>query len=298
MVRGLMAPRPSPSAVAAGDSATAWPASRGRVRYPAVAGALGLTSLGCVASTLGLGRWAAPTGLGLALAFALAALALRRGRTLAVHGVSGSGPALVFEGAGYVLPRAAVRGGWVVPEARGARVELSRRGGAQVSADVSSVDDGAALLESAGIDAASQTQRITLGGEHDALRRALAALLFGGLQTLTVLALFAASSGLHGAPRAALFTAVTLGGFVMALRALGPTEMSLGARGVSLRRGLRRGVIPWEALRGAEAEGADVVLLREDGARERLGATDGDAARAARAAACVRAALGAARRGR
>lgn len=263
--------------------ASRWPIARARVRFTLLSRVASLGAIAALAATVAMGRWTMPYGLSLALLLVVAAAALRRGVDLDARAVSAEGDALRFEGGAgeRALARAQIEAGWVVPEATSARVEFRLRNGELVVADAADAEVANEVLEAAGFDAQRRALRVTLGRSWDGLARAIAALVFGGLQTFPLLLLFSAWLGMPPALRGVFFAVVAITGFVSASRFLGPAEILIGADGLSVRRGFRPRFLPYRLLRWVEADGEDIVLLLEDNQRVRISATDRDASRAA-----------------
>lgn len=259
-----------------------WTARAARVRHPAAARAAALASVAAVAGTLAAGAWFARFGLPVAAALALAAMLLRRGRALAVDHISLRDKALRVEAGdatALAVPVDEVTAGWVVPRAEGAEVELARRGGATVELAVEGTAEANEVLGALGFDARRRSLRVRLGRSWDGPLRAFGVLVFGGLQTLPLLALFAAWLHLGSAARSLLFSAVALGAYVSASRALGPPELTIGADGITLQRGFRPRFLPYRLLRWIERDGDDIVLLLADDQRIRVSPTSRDARR-------------------
>lgn len=265
--------------------AARWPMDRARIRYARHATGASLASIAALAATLAIGKWIVPWGVPLALALAVASALLRRGRALGGGELAVEGDALQLRtgGALRAVPRASIASGWVVPdpERDAARVELQLRDGRLISAEVSDGAVANAALEALGFDARQRALRVTLGRPWDGLSRALAALLFGGLQTFPLLVLFTAWLGLPPTVRAVFFAVAAIVGFTAASRFLGPAELVIGADGLSVRRGFRPRFLPYRALQWVDAEGDDIVLLLTDKQRVRVSATNRDRARAA-----------------
>lgn len=256
-----------------------WPVRAARVRYPFAARAAVFAALTAIAGTLALGRWAAPIGLTGGLALALVAVALRRGRALSATQISLRDKVLHLDGAKFSLAPAAVTAGWVVPLNDSAVVELERAGGATVALTVDDTATGNEVLGALGFDARRRSLKVRLGRPWDGPLRAVGALIFGGLQALPLLALFAAWLRLGSPARTLLFAAATVGGYLVASRSLGPQELTIGADGITLRRGFRPRFLPYRLLQWVERDGDDLLILLTDQQRIRVTPTSRDARR-------------------
>ncbi|MFO0626363.1 MAG: hypothetical protein U0325_12190 [Polyangiales bacterium] len=258
-----------------------WKVHAARARFPDAARRVAVAAVITLGATVTLGRWAALGGVAASALLGAVAAWLRRGRALPAGEAATDANALRL-GAGdgaFVLPAREVRAGWVVPGAQSASVVFERADGARVALTVDDTASAQEVLGAMGFDAQRRSLKVSLGRGWDGPLRALGVLLFGGLQTLPLLALFAAWLHLGPVSRALLFASVTVAGFIVASRTMGPPELTIGADGITLQRGFQPRFLPYRLLRWIERDGDDLVLLLVDDQRIRVTPTSRDAAR-------------------
>ncbi len=155
---------------------------------------------------------------------------------------------------------------WVVPGAASAAVEFLRANGDVVTADVASSEDGHAALAAAGIDARRRAVRVLLGGRWDGLGYGVATVLFVLLQGAPMFLLFALMAKLDSATTATLGLGLLAVACLLGARILGPAEVTVGADGVSWRRGFSRGFVAYRDLASVDAwHDNDIVLRKRSG---------------------------------
>jgi hypothetical protein len=258
-----------------------WKVHAARTRFPDAARRVAVAAVITLGATVTLGRWAALAGVAASALLGVVAAGLRRGRALPAGEATALADALRL-GAGpdaFVLHAKEVRAGWVVPGAQTASVEFERADGARVALTVAGTADAQEVLGAMGFDAQRRSLKVSLGRAWDGPLRALGVLLFGGLQTLPLLALFAAWLHLGPVARALLFASVAVAGFIVASRTMGPPELTIGADGITLQRGFQPRFLPYRLLRWIERDGDDLVLLLVDEQRIRVTPTSRDARR-------------------
>lgn len=258
-----------------------WKVHAARARFPDAARRVAVAAVITLGATVTLGRWAALGGVAAGALLGLVAAWLRRGRALPAGEATVLAESLrLVDGAdAFALPATEVAAGWVVPGERTASVEFERRDGARVALTVDDAARAQEVLAAMGFDAQRRSLRVRLGRAWDGPLRALGVLLFGGLQTLPLLALFAAWLQLGPVARALLFASVAVAGFVVASRTMGPPELTIGADGITLQRGFQPRFLPYRLLRWIERDGDDLVLLLVDDQRIRVTPTSRDARR-------------------
>lgn len=258
-----------------------WKVHAARARFPSAAQRVAVAAVITLGATVTLGRWAGLGGVAASALLGLVAAWLRRGRALPAGDAEVRADALRL-GAGpetFVLRVEEVRAGWVVPGARSATVEFERRDGARVALAVDDTPSAQEVLGAMGFDAQRRSLKVVLGRAWDGPVRGLGVLLFGGLQTLPLLALFAAWLHLGPVARALLFASVAVAGFIVASRTMGPPTLTIGADGITLQRGFQPRFLPYRLLRWIERDGDDLVLLLVDDQRIRVTPTSRDASR-------------------
>ncbi len=159
-----------------------------------------------------------------------------------------------------------VTAGWVVPGLQGAAVEFLRANGDVITGDLSSIEDGHAALSAAGINARKRAVRVLLGGRWDGLGYGLATVLFVLLQGAPMFLLFAILTHLDGTATAALGAGLLTVACLLGARILGPAEVTVGADGVSWKRGFSNGFVPYRELASVDTwHGNDIVLRKRAG---------------------------------
>lgn len=147
------------------------------------------------------------------------------------------------------LLRSAVVGGFVEPARNGATVEIELRGESVLRTSVSTLEDGEALLQELGVDAARRRCRVSLASEG---RRVLAGVLatFGWFMT-TVWTMMIVDDFV-ALPRPLPFGALLLwmASWVavpwLAMRLSRPTAVVIGAEGIRIERGVRSTSIAYD----------------------------------------------------
>ncbi|MFO0645901.1 MAG: hypothetical protein U0326_06660 [Polyangiales bacterium] len=187
----------------------------------------------------------------------------------------GEAGAIEVSPAGITLERASSRevfeakeftAGWVVPGSAGASVEFLRANSDVLTAEVPSAEDGHAALAAAGIDARRRAVRVLFGGRWDGLGYGIATVIFVLLQGAPMFLLFSLLMRLDARSTAALGFSLLAAACMLGARILGPAEITVGADGVSWKRGFSRGFIAHRDLASVEAwHGNDVVLRKRSG---------------------------------
>jgi hypothetical protein len=271
------------------------------VRRHALAGKLTLAAfavfaagfaLGVAFSTLGA---AALASAGAMVAMLLAARRVARGVDASEGFLTLADHAIVVERVRgrEEMARTAITAGWVVPGVDGATVvELQHANGDVIAAEVSSLDEGNQLLAAAGIDVRRRAVRVVLGGRWDSLGYGIATLLFMLLQGAPVFVLMAIALRLSPPVSAALALGILALSSVMGGRALGPGVITIGADGVSWRRGFSRGYFSWRELAEVDLwHGNEVMLRSHRGERVLLSFSRRDPTRAVGVIELIRAAM-------
>jgi hypothetical protein len=155
---------------------------------------------------------------------------------------------------------------WVVPSAAGASVEFLRANGDVFSAELRSVPDAHLALAAAGIDARKRAVRVLLGGRWDGLGYGLATVLFVLLQGAPMFLLFSLLARLDATSTLALAVTLLTAACMVGARLLGPAEITVGADGVSWKRGFSRGFVAHRDLASVDVwHGNDIVLRKRSG---------------------------------
>lgn len=180
--------------------------------------------------------------------------------------VSPDGVMLTRGGATATLAAKDLSAAWVVPSTVGASVEFLRANGDVFSAELRSVPDAHLALAAAGIDARKRAVRVLLGGRWDGLGYGLATVLFVLLQGAPMFLLFSLLARLDATSSIALAVMLLTVACMVGARLLGPAEITLGADGVSWKRGFSRGFIPHRDLASVDVwHGNDIVLRERSG---------------------------------
>ena len=119
-------------------------------------------------------------------------------------------------------------------------------------------------------DAPPESRRIRLGSSWDGPVHGVLALIFVALQLTPILVISLYLVRLHPIAVAVLLGATAVAVFAQARRSLGPTEVLLGADGLSVLSGRRPRFVPWREVRAVRLVRFDVVLSLHSGERLRI----------------------------
>lgn len=191
-------------------------------------------------------------------------------RQLRRHSPAGGGKLEVHRDGVHVegrlaLPRAAIERAVVVRDGRGAAVSILRAGGFTSLVDVTSAEQGEALVRALELSADQAVATFRLDSPVAARLPTWAHYLY--LATFSVLVLWPLA-------RHAEWTAAALGAawFAGVLAALLPCSVTVGTDGVLVRWLWRAELIRFADLRGVERDGERLLLFLADGSRRALSA--------------------------
>jgi hypothetical protein len=168
-------------------------------------------------------------------------------------------------------------GGFVMPDGKGARVELELRGGRTLRAAASSLDDAEALIATLGLDAARRRCRIGLGRTSHRIALGIGVAFVTSMAGLGVLlgTYLGVMRMPSPVPPTVLLPWVLVQTLVTwaAVAATRPPEVVIGADGLVIRRSWgRRRFLSFERIARVEPAQGGVTFVLEDGGEERVSA--------------------------
>ncbi len=262
-----------------------------RLTVGALASFVACVGVGALVGVTSAGVVAAVTSA-IALLIAARVTASGRGATAGTLTIRRDGMHVARGDERVALPVGEVGAGWVVPGASGASVEFLQGNGDVWSVALPSSEVGHAALAAAGIDHRKRAVRILLGGRWDGLGYGIATVLFVLLQGAPMFVLFVLLAHLDAVATTALAVGLLAAASLLGARLLGPAEVTVGADGVSWKRGFSHGFVAFRELASVSTwHGNDIALRKHSGAMVLITHSRRDPARAAGVVELIRAAM-------